>query len=347
MSEAATKGETLENEHIFPATQLTTLALRWKELVKDNRHEEALAVLNDIIVGSTPMFERFAQHEGYHRTVPLDALVAAAQEKVVRWLIHWRPKKGRLFTWFSKCAKNAFRSEVAKTMARRKKLHTFDETPEKLIGSIDPTADLHAVAIETHKKIRDITSRWGTPRELGALKYVLLSFEEVQDSPHDKQAVIRGIQFAYCLTHDQAKFFYNWAIIAIRNVMYDRVFMPFTEQDLLRAKFSHTLIPDLLDIMPWETVKKFIAIFGGQRLRIPTLTQIVRLKEMSIIAREIENSDMDPDSITKIARSHSRTERTAQELFEEMIQLTDPHLSGEYEIFGQYHDDPVVGHGHH
>jgi len=347
MPEPAIKGEVLENEHIFPATQLTALALRWKECTKDGREDEALAILEEIVSGSTTMFERFAQHEGFHRSVPLDILVAACQEKIVRWLIHWRPKKGRLFTWFSKCAKNAFRNEVGKAKQLRKRFHTFDETPEKLIGCTDPTVDRHAAAIETHNRIRDITARWGSPRELGALRYVLLSFEELQDGQQDRQAILRGIQYAYCLTHEMAKFYYNWALIAMRNSMYEKIYVPFTEQDLFRAEFSHTLMPDLLDIMSWDTLKRFIVIYGGQRLRVPTMSQIIRLKEKYAIAREIENSDLDPETVSKIARKHGRTERTAQEIFEEMIQITDPVRSGEYEIFPSHPDEKAVGHGHY
>ena len=48
---------TLEGEHIFPATQLTPLAVKWKDLHSAGRHKEAMAVLEEIVVGSTAMFE--------------------------------------------------------------------------------------------------------------------------------------------------------------------------------------------------------------------------------------------------------------------------------------------------
>ena len=73
-----------------------------------------MLVLEQIVEGSTAMFERLAQFEDFHYTVDLPILVSAAQEKVIKWLAKWQPKKGRLFSWFSKCAKNAFRSELVK-----------------------------------------------------------------------------------------------------------------------------------------------------------------------------------------------------------------------------------------
>ena len=66
---------TLEGEHIFPATQLTPLAVKWKDLHSAGRHKEAMAVLEEIVVGSTAMFERLAMYEDFHYTVDLGVLV--------------------------------------------------------------------------------------------------------------------------------------------------------------------------------------------------------------------------------------------------------------------------------
>ncbi|MGA2248605.1 MAG: hypothetical protein ABSH48_26925, partial [Verrucomicrobiota bacterium] len=90
-----------QNEHIFAASYLEPLAIKWKELNAKGKHAEAMLVLEEIVVGSTQMFQRLAQHEGYHFTVDLDILVSAAQEKVVKWLLRWQRKRGKLFTWFS------------------------------------------------------------------------------------------------------------------------------------------------------------------------------------------------------------------------------------------------------
>ena len=113
----------VQGEHLFAASYLQPLAIKWKELNAKGKHTEAMLVLEEIVVGSTQMFQRLAQHEGYHFTVDLDILVSAAQEKVVKWLLRWQPKKGKLFTWFSKCAKNAFRSELVKVNQFRKRYH--------------------------------------------------------------------------------------------------------------------------------------------------------------------------------------------------------------------------------
>ena len=92
----------IEGEHIFPASKLTPLAVQWKQLYAANRHKEAMLVLEQIIEESTFMFQRLALFEDFQYTVDLPILVSAAQEKVIKWLVKWNPKKGRLFSWFSK-----------------------------------------------------------------------------------------------------------------------------------------------------------------------------------------------------------------------------------------------------
>src|SRR5262245_44925934 len=101
-------------ETVFQASRLTPLGVKWKELTAAKRHKEAMAVLEEIIKGCTPMFERLAMHENFHHTVNLNWLVSAAQDKIVRWLLAWEPRKGLLFSFFSRCAKNAFLSEIGK-----------------------------------------------------------------------------------------------------------------------------------------------------------------------------------------------------------------------------------------
>lgn len=330
----------IAGEHIFPQTRLTKLAIRWKELNEANRHREAMALLEDIIKDSTPMFERLAQHEDYDYTVDLKILVAAAQEKVVRWLLHWNPAKGRLFTFFSKCAKNAFRSEVVKVNQYRKRFHVTDQNPERLFGFHDPTLNKHEGVEIVHKRMSEISARWGSPQELGAIRYILACMEDIQDGTHDRQAVIKGAMFAYGIGSELSKFFYQWSLVALRDAMYTHVVPRFTEQDLFHAQFSYTLLPDLLhNLMGWDQVKRLVVLYGGQRFKIPTLTQVERVVENYKIYEEISGTDLSPTAISKVAKRHGKTDKTAQEIFEEMTSITHPNRTGDYPLFEQVNDD--------
>lgn len=291
-----------------------------------------MVVLEQIVVGSTAMFERLAQYESFHYTVDLPVLVSAAQEKVVKWLLKWQPKKGRLFSWFSKCAKNAFRSELVKVNQYRKRFHVTGDNLEKFYGVEDHEVDKHNAADDFRSALKDMTCRWGDPQEIGAIRYLI---ECVVDDDHDKQCAIRSVTYAYCISPDLAKFFYQWVIVALRTQFYHKIHVPFSEQDLFRAAHSYEPIVDMLDYMPWANLRKFIATHQGMRIKVPTLAQLSKMRENYALFQEIDKSDLDPDAITAIAKKHKRSARSAQELFTEMVDVLDPKRTGEYGIYDE------------
>lgn len=324
------------DEHIFPASQLTPLAVRWKELTEQGRHKEAMFVLEEIVVGSTAMFERLAQFEDFHHTVDLRILVSAAQEKVVKWLMRWQPSRGRLFSWFSTCAKNAFRSEVVKVTQFRRRYHVTSDSLEQFYGVDDPEVDKRDVANEVKNQIHNITCGWGDPQERGAIKYLIECI--VDDSEHDKQAAIRGASYAYCISPDLARFFYDWSMAAMRHALYERTYVPFTEQDLLRAAESYGWLPLFIDTVGWPAARKWLVVIDGKRTKWPSVAQIERLKANARLHREIDQGDLDPASIAEVARKHKRTERSAAEAYAQMTAITHPNRYGEHEVFG---DSPL------
>ena len=292
-----------------------------------------MLVLEQIVEGSTSMFQQLAQFEDFHYTVDLPILVSAAQEKVIKWLAKWQPKKGRLFSWFSKCAKNAFRSELVKVNQYRKRYHVTSDNLEKFYGVEDHEVDKHDIAYEVNSKIDEMTCRWGDPQSVGAIRFII---QCIIDDEHDKQATIRSAAYAYCISFELAKFFYTWSIVALRHTFYERVYMPFTEDDLMRATESYSLWPEFVDIVGFEKAKEISAKLGGQRLKIPTPQYIAKQKQNYLLSREIENSDLDPDTVAVIARKYKKTPRTAQEIFTEMTEQLDPKHYGEHSIF---HED--------
>lgn len=320
-------------EHIFPQSQLVPLALRWKELNAKGKHTEAMHVLEQVITLSTPMFQRLAQHEEYHNTVDLGYLVSAAQEKVIKWLLKWEPRKGRLFSWFSKCAKHAFLSELVKQNSYKKKFFATGENLEKYHGTEDHESDKHNLTEDFNRSLRDLFCRWGSEQEQGALRFLCECLVHDLDN-HDKQSAIRGAAYAWGISMELSKFFYSWVLVALRDLHYQKIRVPFTEEDLIRHWLSYTNFPDLYDYMTHESVKKFIATHGGQRLKIPSLAQIAKLKEDYQIFSEIEKSDKDPDSVADIAKKKKRTPRSAQDAFAAMVEVTNPNRSGEHPLYG-------------
>lgn len=327
-----TYSQPVEGEHIFPASQLTPLAIQWKQLSAAGRHKEAMLILEQIVEGSTAMFERLAQFEDFHYTVDLPILVSAAQEKVIKWLAKWQPKKGRLFSWFSKCAKNAFRSELVKVNQYRKRYHVTSDNLEKFYGVEDHEVDKHDAAADVRSKLDELTCRWGDPQEIGAIRFLILC---IIDDDHEKQSAIRSASYAYGISFELSKFFYNWAIVNLRHAFYEKVYIPFTEHDLMLAAESYTLWPEVVNIVGIEKAREMSAILGGQRFKVPSLQHIAKLRDNYNLAREIERSDLDPDAVAEIARKHKKTVRTAQEVYSEMAEQMDPRRYGEHTIFGE------------
>ena len=318
------------NEHIFPATKITALALQWKHLSALGRHKEAMLVLEQIIIDSTAMFERLAQYEDFHYTVDLPILVSAAQEKVIKWLLKWQPKKGKIFSWFSKCSKNAFRSELVKVNQYRQRYHVTGDNLEKFYGAEDHEVDKHDLAADMRIRLSELTCRWGDPQEIGAIRYLTSC---IIDDEHDKQAAIRSAAYAYGISFDSSKFFYNWSLVNLRAAFYERIYIPFSEHDLTLTNQSYTFWPEVVNIVGIAKSRELSAILGGQRVKFPTLQHISKLRDNYRLAREIQRSDLDPDAIADIARKHKKTPRSAQEIFTEMVEQVDPKRYGEHSIY--------------
>jgi len=336
-----------EGQHIFHANRIEPMAKKWQELNTTDQ-AEAMKLLEQIIILSTPMFERLAMHEEFHITVPLPQLISAAQEKVVMWLLRWDPNKGRLFSWFSKCAKNAFRAEITRVLAFRERIHTTDDSLEKLFGSEDHEVNKHDSAEEVRRRIRTIQSRWGHPQEIGTIHFLL---ECIIDDNHVKEASIQAASFAWGLSIDTVRFFYSWCLVSLRNVMLDKISIPMSDLDLFQVRYAYTFLPDFLNLVPWNKVrhscpqcghtfmcssgsmKDVCAVFGGQRVKFPPLEELAKTREDYIISREISQSDLDPDSVNAIVRKHKRPIRTAEQIYRDMTQLHDPKLTGEYPVY--------------
>ena len=325
-----------KREHIFADSQLTSLAIQWKHLTAAGRHQEAMLLLEEIIKGSTNMFEQLARFENYHYTVDLSLLISAAQQKVLWWLIKWQPRKGRLFSWFSKCAKNAFRSELVRVNQFRKRyVHVAAEDFEKFYGSEDHEVDKHDMASQVKTRLESLVCRWGDSQEIEAIRFLVLC---ILDEGHKKQAAIRSAAYAYGISFDLSKFFYNWAIVALREAFYESVYIPFTDHELLTAVHSYTFWPEFVDIVGLDKAKECIAKLGGQSLRFPTLQKVAKLRQNYKIFREVQKGDLDPDAMAETGRLFNKSPNTVQRTFDEVSQQIDSHRYGEHSLFDNFND---------
>jgi len=322
----------MSKEHIFPATQLTELVLRWKTARSESRDDESMRLLTEIIENTQEMLRRFAQHEGFTRTVDLDILLGSANSKLMHWIDKWEPSRGRLFSWINACAKNTWLSEVNRETNYRRRYHVTGDDLEKFFGAEEHAVTTHEALKSTHDKVSSIVSRWGNPQEIGALAYMLACLHE---GVTDKDAVVRGASYAWGLDVTLSKFFYTWCLFELRSQWSNKVRIPFTEQDLVMAAHSYTYLPDFLNIVSFEQFKKLVAVMGGVRLRIPTIQQLAKLKEHYSIHEQLEATDKTPDDFAAVARSRKRSVKSAAEIFTEMTGVLHEDRTGEYPIFDE------------
>jgi hypothetical protein len=324
--------EPVKGEHIFPATVIEPLAIQWKKLIAESRHDEASPILEDIVCKSSAMFSRLAQYEGFHHTVELESLVLAAQARVATWLLYWDPAKGRLFTWMSKCSKHVFLSEVVRASQHRKRYYPTSDNLEKFVGSTDHQVDVNEAIESVRDIIRELSCRWGDAQVICCIRFHVACI--VENPGYNKKVVIRAGAYASGLSFDLSKFFHNWALYALRDAMYDKMNLPYTEQDLFRLVHSFTYLPDLLTVITWEQLLKIIALLGGTRVKFPTLAQLEQAKKDYKIFRRLERSNHDPDAVAEIAKDEHVSVPTAQELYERMVGELHDDRSGEFPIYG-------------
>ena len=233
------------------------------------------------------------------------------------------------------CAKNAFRSELVKVNQFRKRYYVTSDSLEKFYPAEDHPVDKEDLANEARAALANLTCRWGNPQEIGSIHFLI---ECILEDDHDKQASIKGAAYAYGISVELSKFFYAQALMMLRDQMYKRIRIPFTQEDLVRLAFTYTDFVSLFDLantpMVWNVHGKWlVAVKGGSRIKIPTAAQIAAVIEAKQIFDEIDASDKDPDSVAEIAARHGKNARTAQEIFNEMSEILDRRRSGEYEVY--------------
>jgi hypothetical protein len=323
--------ENIKGEHIFPATIVEPLAIKWKELVAAQRHAEASAVLEDIVIKSSQMFARLAQYEGFHHTVELESLVLSAQARVATWLLYWDPLKGKLFSWLSKCAKHVFLSEVVRMSHYRKRYFPTSDNLEKFAGSEDHAVDTHEAVESVRDVLRELQSRWGDRQALGCIQFHVACI--VENPKGNKKAVIRAGAYASGLSFDLSKFFYNWALYALRDAMYEKMNLPYTDQDLFRLQNSFTYLPDMLTVITWEQMLKLIALLGGLRVKFPTLAQLEQSRVDYNLFRKLEKGGHDPESTARVAKQAQVSAPSAQEIYERLTSELHDDRSGEFSLY--------------
>jgi len=239
------------------------------------------------------------------------------------------------------CAKNAFRSELSKVNQYRRHFHASGENLEKFYGEVDYQKYKDEATQEVRNNLKDLTVRWGAEQEIGCVRFIVESIteekppgvDEEESATETRERITRSAAYAWCVSPDMAKFFYSWAVYALRDSMYKRAYIPFTEEDVLRHAETYTHLPDLMDIIGWDKFKRVIATLGGTRLKLPTMQQLGKLHENYRLAHAIQEEGDDPETVERVGKRFNRSQKTAQQVYVEVSEMIDHRRCGEHSLF--------------
>jgi hypothetical protein len=242
--------------------------------------------------------------------------------------------------------KNVFRTEASKVNQYRKYFHSTGENLEKYYGEEDYRKFRAEAAEEVKSNLKELTCRWGDLQEIGTVRFILMSLledreETAKETPTVvRERIIRSAGFAWCVSPDLARYFYQWAVYALRDALDHKISVRFTLQDVLRHAESYTFLPELIDIVGWDRAQELFVKLGGARIRLPTVQQLGKLHEKYLLFADIQREGEDPDTIEKVGRRRGFSSKTAQQAFEEMSETLDHRRLGDNPIFGE----PEAGH---
>jgi hypothetical protein len=222
------------------------------------------------------------------------------------------------------CSKHVFLAEVVRASQHRRRFYPTSDNLEKFVGTEDNQVSKHEAIESITTALKELHSRWADTQALDCIRYHLACI--VENPRGNKKAAIRGGSYASGLSLDMSKFFYNWALFALRDSMYDQLSKPYTEQDLFRLKYSFTYLPDMLTIVSWQQMLKIIALLGGNRIKLPTMSQLQQAKKDYHLFRRIDREGDTPLAVEKIAAEEGVSPASAEETYAKLThELNDDH----------------------
>jgi len=229
------------------------------------------------------------------------------------------------------CSKHVFLSEVVRASHYRKRYFPTSDNLEKFVGTEDHAVMTHEAIESVRDILRELQSRWGDAQAICCIRFHVACI--VENPKGNKKTAIRAGAYASGLSFDLSKFFYNWALYALRDAMYHKMNPQYTEQDLFRLSQSFTYLPDMLNIITWQQMVKIIALLGGNRVKFPTLAQLEQVKHEYKLFLQVDKSSHDPDAVARIAREHRLSPATAEEAYIKMTHELHDDRAGDFPLY--------------
>lgn len=229
------------------------------------------------------------------------------------------------------CSKHVFLGEVVKASQHRKRFHSTGDNLEKFAGAVDPTVNQHEAVEAVQDMLKTIHARWGNAQAQQCIQFHIACL--VENPRGNRKNTVKTGAYASGLSLELSRFFYNWALYALRDAMFDQIAPRYSEEDVFRLQKSFTFLPEVIKIVGWEKTLKLIGLLGGTKLVLPTLAQLTQSRKDVALYNALSRTHQTATEFRRVAAEHGVTERSAEEVFQRMSNELMADRDGNYPVY--------------
>jgi hypothetical protein len=288
-----------------------------EQLLVEYKVSKDFNVYQRICMESLNLMDSIIRSNNFYKQAPFHEIRNYLFTQFPRWIENWKQDKSKAYSYWSSCIKNGCISYVGKEANVRHK-NVYTDVPLDSIGHEDDVTYSHYHLSDEDleflkNKTQEIVCRWREPIIRECLRFTVTAV--IQNRADRRQEIIKSITWGYDISPDTAKFLLDWSLGAVRAALLDHYDSPIGEGDMIRLGEKYSFIPDMVNLVGLNNVKKIMVVFAGMTVRFPTTVQIRR----GMAAREVyNNKNFTPEGITAVAKKFKISVTKVQESFEEM-----------------------------
>lgn len=300
----------MAKKNVFDNELVEKLTVEWKKSRDVNTYQS-------ICNGCLNLIEAIVRSNGFYRQVPYSDIRNEMFVTLHVYLEKWDATKGhKLYSYLSSCIYNACISFV-KSESNVKKRMCFTDTPLDSLGHESDVSYTHneytAEDIKyLREKVEQMSCRWKEPVIRESLRFIVEAI--LQNRAHLRKGILKSLSFGYNLPINTSKFLLDWAIASTRMQLIEMHESPLGDIDVIRSSQKYSFVPDMINLIGFQNVKKLIGVFNGMTIKFPTLQGV---RKCLAVKEVINSKDYTPDNIAAVGKALGLAKEKVQEAFEE------------------------------
>ena len=308
-----------------------------EQLLVEYKGSRDFNVYQRICIESLNLMDSIIRSNNFYKQAPFHEIRNYLFTQFPRWIENWTEGR-KAYSYWSSCIKNGCISYVSKDASVRQR-HVYTDVPLDSIGHEDDVSYCHYHLSNEDTEflknsIHEIVCRWREPVIRECLRFTVTSV--IQNRADRRQEIIKSLVWGYAISSDTAKFLLDWSLGAVRAALIDHYDSPLGEGDMLRIAEKYSFIPDMINLVGLNNVKKLMTVFAGMTVRFPTTVQLRR----SMAVRRLYNDrDLTPEGVSRVSRDFKITPNKLQDGFEELSSNIHAGLLEDEPLFEEAKDD--------